>query len=310
MIIKLLKIGFSALLLICLAQLALAQDPQVTKKEAIVAGVMKVNYNVPLLGINAFADTGKEFPIRFTGELKELEGKVHINREKGATKVKLRFEEMKEIPANKQFTLWTYSPDGQYTKLGQIVSTGRKDSGTIESHTALTDFGLLLTVEEGDVTVPSSPVFAVISPGAMAAAQAGPAPVTAPVVSEGSFSYNVPLLGINAFAASGKEFPIRFTGELAELEGKVHINREKGATKVKLHFEEMKEVAPNKRFTLWTYSSDGQYVKLGQIVSTGRKDSATIESHTSLTDFGLLMTVEEAEVNIPTSRVYTVVRIG
>jgi hypothetical protein len=285
--------------------------PRATVKgpTAVVAGVTKFNYNVPLLGINAFADSGKEFPIRFTGELKELEGKVHINREKGATKVKLRFEEMKEVPANKRFTLWTYSPDGQYAKLGQIVSTGRKDSGTIESHTALTDFGLLLTVEDGDVTIPTSQVFTVIAPGGMAMVKPGVAPVTTPVVSDGPFSYNVPLLGVNAFAASGKEFPIRFTGELAELEGKVHINREKGATKVKLHFEEMKEVAPNKRFTLWTYSPDGQYVKLGQIVSTGRKDSGTIESHTSLTDFGLLMTVEDAEVNVPTSRVFTVVRI-
>ena len=279
---------------------------------AMVAGVTKFKYDVPLLGVNAFAASGKEFPIRFTGELKELEGKVHINREKGSTKVKLHFEEMKEVPANKRFVLWTYTPDAGYVKLGQIVSTGRKDSGTIESFTNLTDFGLLMTVEDADVTIPSSQVYTVITPAGMAIAQpaVGPIGPATTVVSDGSFSYNVPLLGINAFAASGKEFPIRFTGELAELEGKVHINREKGATKVKLRFEEMKEVPANKRFVLWTYSPDGQYTKLGQIVSTGRKDSGTIESNTALTDFGLLLTVEDAEVNIPTSRVYTVVRVG
>ena len=277
---------------------------------AVVAGVTKFNYNVPLLGINAFAASGKEFPIRFTGELSELEGKIHINREKGATKVKLHFEEMKEVPANKRFVLWTYTPEG-YTKLGQIVATGRKDSGTIESFTNLTDFGLLMTVEEADVTIPSSQVYTVITPAGMAVGpQPAVAPVTTAVVSDGSFSYNVPLLGINAFAASGKEFPIRFTGELSQLEGKVHINREKGATKVKLRFEEMKEVPANKRFILWTYSPDGQYNKLGQIVSTGRKDSWTIESNTALTDFGLLLTVEDAEVTTPTSRVFTVVRVG
>jgi hypothetical protein len=279
---------------------------------AMVAGVSKFKYDVPLLGINAFAASGKEFPIRFTGELQELEGKVHINREKGSTKVKLHFEEMKEVPANKRFVLWTYAPDGQYVKLGQIVSTGRKDSGTIESFTSLTDFGLLMTVEDADVTIPSSQVYTVITPSGMAISQPAMTPVTGPAttpITDGSFSYNVPLLGINAFAASGKEFPIRFTGELSELEGKVHINREKGATKVKLRFEEMKEVPANKRFVLWTYSPDGQYTKLGQIVSTGRKDSGTIESNTALTDFGLLLTVEDAEVNIPTSRVFTVVRL-
>jgi hypothetical protein len=58
---------------------------------------------------------------------------------------------MKEVPANKRFVLWAYAPDGQYTKLGQIVTTGRKDSGTIESNTALTDFGLLMTVEDAEV---------------------------------------------------------------------------------------------------------------------------------------------------------------
>ena len=277
---------------------------------AVVAGVTKFKYDVPLLGINAFADSGKEFPIRFSGELSQLEGKVHINREKGSTKVKLHFEEMKEVPANKRFVLWTYGPDGQYVKLGQIVSTGRKDSGTIESFTNLTDFGLLMTVEDADVTIPSSQVYTVITPAGMAVVGPGVAPATPAVVSDGAFSYNVPLLGINAFAASGKEFPIRFTGELSELEGKVHINRDKGATKVKLRFEEMKEVPANKRFVLWTYSPDGQYTKLGQIVSTGRKDSGTIESNTALTDFGLLLTVEDAEVNIPTSRVYTVIRVG
>ena len=278
---------------------------------AVVAGVTRFNYNVPLLGVNAFAASGKEFPIRFTGELSELEGKVHINREKGATKVKLRLEEMKEVPANKRFVLWASSPDGQFTKLGQIVASGQKDSGTIESHTSLTDFGLLMTVEEADVTMPSSQIFTVISPSGMAMAQPVVTPVTTtPVISDGSFSYNVPLLGVNAFAASGREFPIRFTGELTEIEGKVHINREKGTTKVKLRLEEMKEVPANKRFTLWTYSPDGQYVKLGQIVSTGSKDAGTIESFTSLTDFGLLMTVEDAEVNVPTSRVFTVVRVS
>jgi len=283
----------------------------VTGPTAMVAGVTKYKYDVPLLGINAFADTGKEFPIRFTGELRKLEGKVHINREKGATKVKLHFEEMKDVPANKNFILWSYSPDGGYSKLGQIVTTGRKDSGTIESLTSLTDFGLLLTVEDSEVAVPTSPVYTIINTGGGTALVTQPVVAPAGVVaSDGSFSYNVPLLGVNAFADSGREFPLRFTGELSELEGKVHINREKGTTKVKLHFEEMKEVPANKRFVLWAYAPDGQYTKLGQIVTTGRKDSGTIESNTALTDFGLLMTVEDAEVNVPTSRVYTVIRVG
>lgn len=288
---------------------------------AAVAGVTRFNYNVPLLGVNTFRDSGREFPIRFSGELRKLEGKIHINREKGSTKVKLRFEEMKKIPAGKRFALWTYSPTGEYSKLGQIVSSGRKDSATMQAYTSLTDFGLLLTVEEADVNFPSSQIYTVIgsnvvtTPTVLATTPAGtvvartPTRATTVVTTPGAFNYNVPLLGVNTFVDSGKEFHIRFPEPYGDLEGTVHINRENGTTKVKLHFDDLEDVPAGKQFALWIHGPDGKYTKLGQAVSTGRKEEATIQSYTSLTNFGVLITIEDAEVSVPTSRIYTVVKL-
>ena len=55
--------------------------------------------------------------------------------------------------------LWAVSPDNKYTKLGQVVNTGRRNEAEIKSETTLTDFGLLVTLQpegeapSGDVVV-------------------------------------------------------------------------------------------------------------------------------------------------------------
>jgi hypothetical protein len=47
--------------------------------------------------------------------------------------------------------LWAVSPDNKYTKLGQVVNTGKRNEAEIKSETTLTDFGLLVTLQpEGE----------------------------------------------------------------------------------------------------------------------------------------------------------------
>ena len=120
-------------------------------------------YDVPLLNVGTFGDTEREVKMKFTGELDGLEGKAYIKRSKGATKVRMHFDDMNKVPKDKRFTLWTYSPDGQYTKLGHVINTGRKDEAVIKSETALTDFGLFITAEDADVTVPTSRIYSVFT---------------------------------------------------------------------------------------------------------------------------------------------------
>ena len=60
----------------------------------------------------------------------------------------------------------------------------------------------------------------------------------------------------------------------------------------------------------WTVSPSGEYVKVGQIVNSGKREEGEIKSETSLTDFGLFVTAEDTDVTIPTSRTYTVFRVA
>ena len=48
---------------------------------------------------------------------------------------------MKMAPKDKRFVLWASAPDGSYTKLGQVINTGKRQESEIRSETALTDFG-------------------------------------------------------------------------------------------------------------------------------------------------------------------------
>ena len=133
-----------------------AVGPSVVSREPMA-------YDVPLLNVGTFGDNEREVKMKFTGELEGLEGKAYIKRSKGATKVKMEFDDMNKVPKEKRFTLWTYSPDGTYTKLGHVINSGRKDEAVIKSETALTDFGLFITAEDADVPVPTSRIYSVFT---------------------------------------------------------------------------------------------------------------------------------------------------
>jgi uncharacterized protein (DUF2147 family) len=118
-------------------------------------------YQVPLLNIPSYTKTA-EIRINFSGELEGLKGKAYIDPTKdGLTKIKMRFNDMKMAPRNARFVLWASSPDGKYTKLGQVINNGKRQEAEIRSETALQDFGLLVTLEEKDVVQPTGRVFSV-----------------------------------------------------------------------------------------------------------------------------------------------------
>ncbi|HVE56890.1 MAG TPA: hypothetical protein VNB22_08675 [Pyrinomonadaceae bacterium] len=122
-------------------------------------------YEVPLLNVAKF-DKNKDSEIRinFSGELQGLKGKAYLSPTKdGVTKIKMRFDEMKMAPKNARFILWASSPDGKYTKLGQVINNGNREESEIRSETALADFGLFVTVENTDVATPTSKIYSVFS---------------------------------------------------------------------------------------------------------------------------------------------------
>lgn len=130
-----------------------------SKQVAVSTGVTST-YQVPMLNVPGFAKT-TEIRINFAGELSGLKGKAYVDPTKnGVTKIKMRFDDMKMAPKDKRYVLWAVSPDGKYTKLGQVVNAGGRQESEIKSETALADFGLFVTIEEADVTAPTSTVYA------------------------------------------------------------------------------------------------------------------------------------------------------
>jgi hypothetical protein len=122
-------------------------------------------YTAPMLGIPRF-DRGDdtEVKVRLGGALTGSRVNFNITpRKDGPTEVVARFHEMKEAPAGQIYVLWAVSPEGKYTKLGQVVNTGRRNEAEIKSETTLADFGLLVTLQPegesiaGDVVVTVMP---------------------------------------------------------------------------------------------------------------------------------------------------------
>lgn len=133
-----------------------------TGDEKQVATSRGVNsaYNVPLLGVSGFEKGETEIRINFAGDLQGLKGKAYLDTSKqGLTKIKMRFDDMKLAPKDKRYVLWAVAPDNSYTKLGQVINAGRREEAEIRSETALKDFGLFVTVEDKDVTQPTSTIY-------------------------------------------------------------------------------------------------------------------------------------------------------
>lgn len=127
-----------------------------------VAGttVVSSTYEVPLLGVSGFEKGETEIRINFSGELQGLKGKAYIDNSKaGVTKIKMRFDDMKQAPKQKRYVLWAVSPEKEYTKIGQIINTGERAEAEIRGETALKDFGLFVTLEEKDVLQPTGKTY-------------------------------------------------------------------------------------------------------------------------------------------------------
>jgi len=117
-------------------------------------------YTVPMLNIPGMKKgDDSQIKVNFTGALTGARANINIEpRKDGPTMVTARFHELKEAPAGQTFTLWAVAPDNTYVKLGQIVNTGGRNEAEIKSETTLHDFGLLVTLENGEVTAPHGAV--------------------------------------------------------------------------------------------------------------------------------------------------------
>jgi len=116
-------------------------------------------YTAPMLGIPTFKkgdDT--KIKVDFSGALSGARANVFITPQKGgATKVEMRFHDLKEAPAGQKFVVWAVGSAGEYMKLGEVVATGNKNEAEIKTETTLADFGLLVTMESAIGASPVGP---------------------------------------------------------------------------------------------------------------------------------------------------------
>lgn len=236
-------------------------------------------------------------------------GIAHVMRTADGTKVMF---DLTSVPAAAT-SMYAYAvdPSGVPTLLGPI--TVANGIAKAEFTTPLNQFMLVLSPTEGLTAIDTAtPIFyrsALPSGYAVVprrVSETRTVQVAPAVVSRETSAYEVPLLNVGTFGDTEREVKLKFTGELDGLEAKAYVKRGKGATKVRMHFDDMNKVPKNKRFTLWTYSPDGQYVKLGSVINSGKRDEAAIKSETALSDFGLFVTAEDTDVTIPTSKIYSV----
>ena len=123
-------------------------------------------YTVPMLNIPAYK-TGDDTKIKmnFSGALTGARANVFITPQQGAaTKVKLRFHDLKEAPAGKVFNVWAMGPDNSFAKIGQVASTGKNNEAQIESEVTFADFGLFITMEDANATLvkPAGPAIGIV----------------------------------------------------------------------------------------------------------------------------------------------------
>ena len=232
-------------------------------------------------------------------------GTARVMRTMAGTKV---FFDVAGAPADwKNVYAYAVDPTGSTTMLGPIeFSNG---VGKAEFTTPMAKFMLVVSPAEGltNYSPTTTYVFRSEVPKGYAIVPRAITDTTKAVASSQpvTSSYEVPMLGVPKFNGKTTEVRVNFQGDLKGLEGKAYLKPKGGKTTIKMRFADMRKAPMNKRFVLWASGPDGSYTKLGQVINTGARDEAEIRSETAMADFGLMLTVEDVDVDRPTSTIYS-----
>ena len=243
-------------------------------------------------------------------------GVATILRDDDGTRIKLN---LTDVPADvTALTLYAVDDKGVVTALGPVAITNGK--GEFAATTPLSRFMLVASPEpaltaydantavvfrsavpEGFSVIP----FTTNPSGERVSATTAPTTSTAVVTPSGQVAattYAAPMLNIPAYkTGDDTKIKVNFTGALTGARANVFITpRKDGPTEVKMRFHDLKEAPADQKFILWAVSPDNKFVKLGQVVNAPGRNEAEIKSETTLTDFGLVVTMEAADGDMPT----------
>jgi hypothetical protein len=261
-------------------------------------------------------------------------GVATILRDDDGTRIKLN---LTNVPAETTaLTLYAVDDKGAVTALGPVaIANG---TGTLTTTTPLSRFMLIaspepaLTAYDPNTTVlfrSAVPEGLSVIPltqsasGERVSATTAPTGTTAPTTTvttapatgttttttvvtpaagtQVTTTYSAPMLNIPAYKkGDDTKIKVDFTGALTGARANVFITpRKDGPTEVKMRFHELKDAPAGQKFILWAVSPDNKFTKLGQIVNAPGRNEAEIKSETTLTDFGLVVTMESADGEMP-----------
>jgi hypothetical protein len=243
---------------------------------------------------------GKEVKITLTPvTVPGANGIATILRDDNGTRIKLNLTGLPSDLA--ALNLYAVDPNGAVTALGPI--TIAQGTGALEVATPLNKF-MLVASPEGNLTAynPETVFFRSAVPEGFAVIPHTTNPVGEKVgastvdASTPAAAYTVPMLNLPAYKrGDDTKMKIKFSGAMTGARANVFITpRKDGPTEVKLRFHELKEAPAGKVFTVWAVSPDNKFIKLGQAVNTPGRNEAEIRSEVALRDFGLLVTMEDA----------------
>lgn len=233
--------------------------------------------------------------------LTNAKGVATILRDDNGTRVVVN---MTDVPADvSAINLYAVDDTGAVTSLGPVVLAN--GTGKFSATTPLSKFMLIAAPDETltayDPTakiyfrsaVPEG--FAVIPHSTSARGETVGATTTSGITPASVAT--VPMLNIPVFKKGDEtKIKVNFTGAMAGARANVFIEPHKNGkeTEVNMRFHDLKEAPKGKVYVLWAVSPDNQFTKLGEIYNAKGRNEAEIKANTTLNDFGLLVTMEDA----------------
>lgn len=301
--------GVAALVLLCGAGPAHAQDSAETPQAAVVAQDPEADWTV------VEYPEGQEVVVELkpTALLPEARGVARVTRSGDGAAIALDVSGLGDGAGN--YHLYAVSHDGRVVSLGAVpVNEG---AGALSAHANLSRFMLVLSPESALTAVDAAtPValrsavpagLAVVPRANEAAAEeaasntdTGPEESASDTAAVGAAhagdesEYDVPLLGISSFRrGSETQLKSQLAGDLAGTRTAVFVKPLKGGeTQVKVRFNNLRPPENGARYVLWAVGPDKTYTRLGQVERPDRKQAAKIDARTLLRDFGLFITAE------------------
>ncbi|MGB9180421.1 MAG: anti-sigma factor [Pyrinomonadaceae bacterium] len=283
------------------ASFALAQDTTTTTQTTVTKTVQNPDGTYTIIQY----PVGKEVIVDLTPvtTLSGAKGIAHVMRNGNVSTINLDLSGLTGDATS--YNLYTVDSAGKVTMLGPITVN---NGVATQSFTTPSDKFMLFLSPESDLTAygPDTNVvfrsavpqgFAIVpysSSGEHDGAPIGER-VAATSTRGGTPAYRAPLLGIPGFRrGTDTEMKINFAGAMTGSRANVYIEpRKDGPTQIKMRFHELKDAPAGQVYSLWAVSPDNKFVKLGQIVNTGQRNEAQIQTETSLSDFGLFITLQD-----------------